>query len=328
MPPEPIRNLSVSAAEGSCTERTTWNLSNRRRARAACSSSVFFLGLLCLAGATLSSAPRAAAQEPPYFVAYSHALEEPDNLELAFKTTAATPKNGNRFGSVTLELEYGAKAWWTTELYLSGQSTANDSTIFNGFRWENRFRPLLHEHFINPVLYFEYENVNEADRSFLEVVGHDSISDVLVPNGVARQHTERAMEMKLILSSNFRGWNVSENFITEKDLNESEPWEFGYALGVSRPLALAASFKLCVLCRENFAAGAELYGGLGDANGFGWRAASQYFAPIVAFSIPRGPTLTFSPDFGLNANSIGVMYRFKVSYEIQQLFGRFHRSAQ
>jgi len=289
--------------------------------------SVLSIALLCIAAALIAPA-RAMAQEPPYFVTYSHALEEPDNLEIAMKNTFASPKNGNRFASGTLELEYGARAWWTTEIYLSGQTTANDSTVFNGLRWENRFRPLLREHFINPVLYVEYENVNQDDRSFLEVVGHQSIADVIVPNGYGRLDTERSLEMKLILSSNFHSWNISENFITEKDLNESEPWEFGYALGVSRPLALAASAKSCVFCRENMAAGLELYGGLGDTDGFGWRATSQYLGPSFALSVPGGPTLAFSPTFGLNVNSVGVIYRLKVSYEVQQIFHRLFRSAQ
>jgi hypothetical protein len=282
---------------------------------------------LCLASAMLIST-RAAAQEPPYFVTYSHALEEPGNLEVEMKGTTASPRNGNQFLSGTLELEYGATAWWTTEVYLTGQTTANDSTIFNGFRWENRFRPLLREHFINPVLYVEYENLNEADRSLLEITGHDGIADYIVPNAIERAQTERSLEMKLILSSNFRGWNFSENFISEKALNEPEPWEFGYALGVSRPLALAASARSCTFCRENFAAGLELYGGLGTTDSFGWKATSQYLGPTIGFTIPRGPSITFSPNFGLNANSVGVIYRVSVSYEVQQLFGRFHRSAQ
>ncbi|MGH9733476.1 MAG: hypothetical protein ACRD8A_02650 [Candidatus Acidiferrales bacterium] len=265
-------------------------------------------------------AARTCAQEPPYFVTYSHALEEPDNLEIAMKGAAASPKNGNKFAGGTLELEYGATAWWTTEVYLSGQTTANDSTLFTGFRWENRFRPLLEEHFINPVLYVEYEDVNEADRSFLEVMGHDSIADVVVPNRFSRQEIERSLETKLILSTNFRSWNFSENFIAEKDLNEPEPWEFGYALGISRPLASAGASRPCVLCRQNLSAGLELYGGLGDANGFGWRATSQYLGPSLALSIPWGPTISFSPNFGLNDNSIGVLYRLKISYEVQQLF--------
>jgi hypothetical protein len=267
-----------------------------------------------------------AAQEPPYFVTYSQALEEPGNLEISMKNTAASPKYGNTFGSGTVEFEYGVMGWWTSEVYLSGQTTAHDSTVFNGFRFENRFRPLLREHFINPVLYVEYENLNEADRSILEITGHANVSDYVVPNAIGRQETERSLETKLILSSNVRGWNISENFISEKALNESEPAEFGYAIGVSRPLALAASARDCLFCRENFAAAVELYGGLGDTNGFGWRGTSQYIGPILAFSVPRGPTIAFSPNFGLNDNSLGVLYRFSVSYEVQQIFGHFHGS--
>jgi hypothetical protein len=269
-----------------------------------------------------------AAQEPPYFVTYSHDLEEPGNLEMAVKSAQGTPKYGNPFISETLELEYGAKGWWTTEVYLAGQHTSNDSTIFRGFRWENCFRLLLREHFINPVLYVEYENTNQGDRSLLEVVGHDSISDLLVTNAQGRSTTQREMELKLILSSNRHGWNISENFISEKNMVEDVPWEFGYALGVSRPLALAASARPCVFCRENFSAGVELYGGLGDLEGFGLKATSHYAGPTVGFDIPHGPTVSFSPNFGLNDNSVGVIYRFKVSYELQQIFGHLHREAK
>jgi hypothetical protein len=287
-------------------------------------SSKFLLALFFLVGSFLSGRI-ALAQETPYFVTYSHDLEEPGNLEIALKSGLAKPANGNRFFSSTMELEYGATAWWTTELYLSGVSAANDSTIFTGYRWENRFRPLAREHWINPVLYVEYEHINRADKSLLEVVGHDSVADLALSNAQGRSEREKSFEMKLILSSRFRGWNVSENFIAEKEIND-EPWEFGYALGVSRPLGLVASSRRCVFCRENFALGAELYGGLGDGNGFGWRATSQYFGPTVAFNVPKGPTVTFSPNFGLNDNSLGVLYRFKVSYEVQQLFGVFRKS--
>src|ERR1700749_4513811 len=190
---------------------------------------VFVIFFACLALASL-----AAAQEPPYFVTYSHAMEEPGNLEVSFKGVQAAPKYANPFVSETMELEYGAQAWWTTELYLSGQHTSNDSTIFTGYRWENRFRPLMREHFINPVLYVEFEHVSLADKSLLEVTGHDSIFDYQLSNGQSRSEVEKSLELKLILSSNTRGWNISENFIAEKDLNEPEPWEFGYALGVSR----------------------------------------------------------------------------------------------
>jgi hypothetical protein len=278
--------------------------------------------------ALLSLATSAVAQEWPYFVTYSHALEEPGNLEVEFRGNQGSPKFGNSFTSGTIEFEYGATAWWTTEFYLSGQHTANDSTVYNGYRWENRFRPLLREHFINPVLYVEYENLNKADRSLLEVTGHSSIADLRIPNAAGRAITERELELKLILSSNVHGWNISENFISEKNLREPEPWEFGYAFGVSRPLTVKAGTKNCFFCRENFSAGAEIYGGLGDMDGFGLKQTSQYAGPTVAFNIPNGPTIGFAPNFGLNANSLGVMYRFKVSYEFQQIFSHFHRGAK
>jgi hypothetical protein len=278
-----------------------------------------------LATAALGSACEAQAQEPPYFVTYSSFLEEPGNLEIALKNGIGKPRNGNRFYSATMELEYGVKAWWTTEFYLSGVAVASDSTIFTGYRWENRFRILPREHWINPVFYVEYEHLNLADRSLLEVVGHQTVADLALSNAQGRAVVEKAFEMKLILSSQYKGWNFSENFITEKEISD-EPWEFGYALGVSRPLALAASSKKCVFCRENFSAGLELYGGLGDSNGFGWRATSQYLGPTVGFNIPKGPTLMFSPNFGLNANSLGVLYRFSASYEIQQIFSFLHKN--
>ena len=271
---------------------------------------------------SLCIAAGCAAQELPYFVTYSQDMEEPGNLEISLKSNQGSPKYGNSFFSQTMELEYGAKGWWTTEFYLSGQYTSNDSTVFTGFRWENRFRPLMREHFINPVLYVEYENLNLSDRSMLEVTGHQSVADFRLSNARAGSKTEREIELKLILSSNFRGWNVSENFIAEKDLNEPEPWEFGYALGVAHPLALAASSRACVFCRQNFTAGAELYGGLGDLDGFGLQATSQYLGPTVGFNIPHGPTVSFSPNFGLNRNSVGVLFRFSLSYELEQIFGR------
>lgn len=267
------------------------------------------------------------AQEPPYFVTYSDALEEPGNMEIAYKGVYAAPQHANAFNSGTLEIEYGVKAWWTTEVYLAGQSTQSDSTVFTGYRWENRFRPLLRDHFINPVIYAEYENINDADRSFLEVVGHDSVADLHTTNAAARHNVKRELELKLILSSNVRGWNISENIIAEKNLS-NQPWEFAYALGVSRPLRLTATSEKCVFCRENFSAGLELYGGLGDRYSFGLRDTAHYIAPSLLLNIPKGPALSFSPGFGLNDNSVNVFWRIKISYEIEQIFSRFKREAR
>ena len=98
--------------------------------------------------------PRHAhAQENPCIVTYDQFLEEPRNLEIEYFSTYGTQRGGNDFHAYWLEFEYGATAWWTTEFYLDAQSTFHDSTVPTGFRWENRFRPLKREYFINPVLY-------------------------------------------------------------------------------------------------------------------------------------------------------------------------------
>jgi hypothetical protein len=266
----------------------------------------------------------AKAQEKPYFVTYSTDLEEPGNLEIAMKGLTAAPKDANGFFSPTLELEYGATAWWTTEVYAQGQSTVNDSTVFTGFRWENRFRPLRREHWINPVIYVEYERVSAADKSILEITGHDSIARFQVNNDQSHGIVEKSLESKLILSSNFKGWNLSENMIAEKNLS-NEPWEFGYALGVARPMTLTASARRCNLCAQNFDLGAELYGGLGDRYSFGLKQTSQYAGPTIGWRPLKGPSYSFSPQFGLNDNSVAVLWRFKVSYEVQQLRDIFRK---
>jgi len=266
-----------------------------------------------------------AQQEPPYFVTYSSVLEEPGNLEIENQNIAAAPKNANSFFAPTVELEYGVTAWWTTEAYLQGQATQNDSAIFTGFRFENRFRPLPREYWINPVLYFEYEDVNKADKSYLEVTGNDSIATLQVPNAVLRKEVARSIEGKLILSSYAKGWNFSENTIAEKAVNGNEPWEFGYALAASRLLALVGSAKSCVICRQNIAAGAELFGALGTRYTFGLKQTEQYAGPTIALNTPQGWTFKFSPECGLNENSVGVLWRFGASYEIQQFRDWFRR---
>ncbi len=272
----------------------------------------------------------ARAQENPYFVAYDHYLEEPGNLEIEYFSTFGTQRGGKDFHSYWMELEYGATAWWTTEFYLDGQTTFGDSTIFTGIRWENRFRPLKREHFINPILYVEYEHKSGADKILKEGEGHDVEADFLTPNSVARQEIINEMELKLILSSTFKGWNFTQNTLAAKNLS-NEPWEFGYALGASRPLVLKASARRCTLCPQNFIAGVEMYGGLGDRYHFGLHDTSHYVAPVLGWNLPSGWTLRISPGFGLNDNSHQFLLRWGVSREINgfgSMVSRLFRGGQ
>jgi hypothetical protein len=261
--------------------------------------------------------------EGPFFITYTHQMEEPGNLELATKNVTGKPGDGHRFLGSTTELEYGLKGWWTTEFYLDGQATFGDSTLFTGYRWENRFRVLPREHWINPVLYVEFENINAADRGLLEIVNHDGKDDLSQPNAEARAEKKREIEAKLILSSHIKGWTIAENFIAEKNVRHA-PFEFGYAAGVSRPLALAARPDRCNLCPENFQVGAEIYGGLGTHQDFGLQETSHYLAPTIAWTLANGTAFKVSPSFGITGTSAGFLLRLGVSYEIAQ-FGRAAR---
>jgi hypothetical protein len=265
------------------------------------------------------------AQESPYLVTYDHYLEEPGNLEVEYFSTFGTQRGSNPFLAHWMEFEYGVNAWWTTEFYLDGQSTFGDGAVFTGFRWENRFRLLQHEHFLNPVFYMEYEQINDADKILKEVEGHDVESDQSGPNDLARKELSHELELKLLLSKTFNGWNFAVNPLATKNLLPSEPWEFGYAIGVSRPLTLNASANSCNFCRENFIAGIELYGGLGDTQSFGLHETSHYLAPAAAWNLPSGWTVRVSPGFGLNDDSHQLLLRWGLSYEFTGFGERIRR---
>jgi hypothetical protein len=269
---------------------------------------ILVLGL-CLA-ARLS-----CAQEGPYIVTYDHHMEEPGSLDVEYFSTFGTQKAGNDFHAFWVEFEYGLRTWWTTEVYVDGQTTFHDSTIFTGFRWENRLRLLRTEHFINPVIYIEYENTSEADKIIKEVEGHDVASDQAFPNSVLKGQYNHELELKLILSKDFRGFNFALNPIMVKNLLPADPWEFGYAWGISRPLALKASSRRCTFCAENFIAGVEMYGGLGDTQSLGLNETSHYLAPVVSWNLPSGWTARISPGFGLNDNSHSLLLRWGLSRE-------------
>jgi hypothetical protein len=275
---------------------------------------------LCLM-VLLALIPALHGQEAPYFVTYDHHLEEPGNLEVETSTTMGVPRDGQHFYFAPYaEFEYGVTGRWTSELYLEGQSTSGDSAVFTGWRLENRFRPLAREHWINPVLYLEYEGINEATRIQKEVVGN--VPDFGERNSELSQTHAHELETKLILSSTVRDWNLAENFIVEKNLSQDEGLEFGYALGVSRPLATLASGGNCRFCRENFNVGAELYGGLGSTRGFGLHDTAHYLAPVVVWQVSDNVSVRFSPAIGLTHESNSVLLRFGYSYEFRGFGGK------
>jgi len=277
-----------------------------------------YRSVLCLVGLSPLFCPveRAAAQESPFFVTYDHHLEEPGNLEVALSQTFGPAYAGQpRFVAPYLELEYGLRSWWTTELYLEGQSTRHDSTVFTGWRWENRWRPLAQEHVINPVLYLEFEDINEASRIKKEFIGH--LGDGGQSNASLRRQRDRELEGKLILSSVRGNWEFAENLILEKNLSAAEGVEFGYSLGIMRPLGGLAGADACHVCRENFVAGVELSGGLGSTRGFGLRETPQYVSPLLSWRTSQDGTLRLAPSFGLSHGSAPFLLRMSYSHELR-----------
>jgi hypothetical protein len=256
----------------------------------------------------------ASAQEPPYFVTYSHYLEEPHNLEVAVATTTGLPKGGNgAYTAPWLELEYGLTGWWTSELYLEGVTTSRDGSGFTGWRWENRFRPLKREHTLNPVLYVEFESITEASRIQKEIVGSGSLP--FEPIAELQQERAHEIEAKLILSSALRGWNISENVTVERNLSADEGFEFGYSVGISRSLANLASGRSCRVCRENFVAGIEAYGGLGTTDSSGLADTRHYLAPVIGWNVSDRGMVKFSTAFGLTETSDRYLFRVGYAYE-------------
>jgi hypothetical protein len=256
------------------------------------------------------------AQESPYFVTYNHHLDDSGDLELGVSSTIGVPRSGQRaYFAPYSEFEYGVTRRWTSELYLESQHTSGDSSIFTGWRLENRFRPFVAEHALNPVLYLEYENINEASRIEKEIVGKAPLANQT--NTELSQTHAHELEGKLILSSNLGHWNVSENLIVERNLTENEGFEFGYAFGVSRPLTNQTLYAPCRFCLKNLVAGMEFYGGLGGSQSFGLQETAHYAAPVVSWRLSDHSWIQFSAAAGLTRNSYPLLLRVGYRYEIE-----------
>ena len=277
----------------------------------------FLVSLLAVLGA----ARAAHAQERPYFVTYDHYLEEPGNVEIAVANTTGVPRAEHAaYNAPWLEIEYGAAGWWTTELYLEGVTAGQDGSGFSGWRFENRFRLFKSEHRLNPVLYLEFEHVNEASRIQKEIVGSGALP--FEPIDALRRDYANELEAKLILSSAIHGWNLSENVIFEKNLSESEGIEYGYSVGASRSLGGLASGRTCHVCAENFAIGVEAYGGLGSSLERTLSDTRHFIAPVLAWHVTPRSTLKVSPAFGLTDTSDRYLMRVGFVYELPMRWRR------
>lgn len=258
---------------------------------------------------------RSSAQEETYFVTDRHHLHEAGNLGISNYSVLGTPKKGNQYLGSQIEMEYRLTKWWATEVQVNGQTTWNDSTIFTGYSWTNKFKLFPTNHWINSALVVSWEDGNAADKCIAEIEGHGAEDDFALPNSVTRKIHEHETEMKLIVSRDYKGWNFAGNVMAAKDL-AGEPWEFGYSLGTNRPLSTADKDEHCVFCRRSISAGLEFYGGLGDAHAFGLQNTPQYLGPEMAWKLSERFAVKAGPHFGLTPQSQHVLVHFGVVYEI------------
>jgi hypothetical protein len=259
-------------------------------------------------------AGRESHREPPYFVTYDHSLEARHEFEFEVLSTIGVPRNNESvYAAPWVELEFGVTSLWTTEVYFEGVTTTSDGSGFTGWRWENRFRPLKKEHRVNPLLYFEYEHVNEASRIQKEIVGSGPID--FAPIADLKSEWQHEIETKLILSGRVHSWNVSGNFTLEKNLTTDEGIEFGYAAGIA-PLSAAEGGPNCRLCGSRVYPAFEIYGGLGTSKEFGAKDARHYIAPIVAWQVTPKSTIKASVGFGLTHASDHVLFRIAWGREL------------
>jgi transcriptional regulator len=63
-----------------------------------------------------SGTSRSSAGAPIFRDLLSSVMEEPGSLEIENQNLTAAPKNARAFFAPTVEFEYGATAWWTTEV--------------------------------------------------------------------------------------------------------------------------------------------------------------------------------------------------------------------
>ena len=277
----------------------------------------YALMLLCLLffPATVALAQEEPEQaERPYFVTYDDHLENRGELEISLATTAGDVRNeATRYYAPWTEIEYGVTSWWTSELYLEGSTFAGDAAAFTGWRLENRVRPLKGDHLFTPVLYVEYEDVNDASRIRTEVVGRGPLP--FGPISELTQDRNRELEGRFIVSSHFGRWNVSENFLAEKNFSAEEGVEFGYAVGVAR--AFGSGLESCRFCPSAFIASVEAYGGLGTTAADATGALQQYIAPVFSWHVTPGSLFRASIGFGLTSASDRYLVRFGYSFDIE-----------
>jgi len=233
--------------------------------------SIFFEGRLLLAASRVAAMPGKLLSPIPQ-------MEEPATWKLPCGTVTDFPRDGHAFTGSARNSNMASKLGLPSS-NLDGRPRRREHIVYR-LPLRNRFRPLLREHWINPVLYFESRTSTAPDKSLLESWATDVRDDFL---GAQRpQREKREAELKLILSSNFKGLERGRKPDREKNWRESRG-KFGYAAW-SRPLSLVAA-PMRAIMPQNFSLAPSF---TEDAvpGTLRLQETSHYFSPTVNFACP------------------------------------------
>ena len=124
------------------------------------------------------------------------------------------------------------------------------------------------------------------------------------PNGSSAARSDE-VEMKLILGKNIGAWNVTGNFVAEREINQHEAWQLEYTLGARCPVT------------PRLHVGLELKESLGNSEEFGPNQGNHklQLMPIVGFSPTPKTRILFGPAIGLTHHSDDIQLKSIVSVE-------------
>jgi hypothetical protein len=261
------------------------------------------------------------------FVLYNQHTEEQGETEIKlFSDFSDGGKGEEGYSAQLLEIEHGVTDYWTTALYFEGVKINGEDYEFGGFRFENRVRLFDYGHFLNPVLYVEYEYLKPAHRYIRAVTGR---TDEDEGEEEGEEKAEHEIESRLILGHDFsKRVNVAFDWINETNL-ESGKWEFGYATGLNLTLYEAedgeaghegGGFHSKRWDVEELILGIEFYGGLGDSV-LGLTLdpdkTKQYLGVNLRAELKNHIQLGIGGAFGLTGDSENAILRLVAGYEFE-----------
>ena len=170
-----------------------------------------------------------------YFVTYNSDIEAGE-IEIMFMNDLTAPSKSKReedgFGnyfSHMVELEYGISDQLASEFMIEWFEDLKTSKIkYTGFRWEARYRLFKEKVPLNPMIYFEYEDLDPATRYKMEVSGWVHPPYV---EKAEEPDRERILESRLIISDDAGPLNWAFNWINETNTADGIT-AFGYSLGL------------------------------------------------------------------------------------------------